>query len=255
VNAKAQWPSHGQIETVGRLNRLLCAISARKRVEAAFAKPVVSFTFDDFPKSALHLGGKILSGRGLRGTYYAALGLMGKTTEVGEIFEEDDLRALTETGHELACHTFEHLNCRQSGRRKVIESCEKNRLAVAKILPHYDLENFSFPFGAVSMGTKAALRSRYRTCRTIEPAVNRSPIDFAFLRAFSLYDSTTSIDAALAESVTRPGWLIIYTHDISSRPSAYGCTPQVFEQVVERVVAAGADVLTIAETVRRITGN
>jgi peptidoglycan/xylan/chitin deacetylase (PgdA/CDA1 family) len=33
--------------------------------------PVISFTFDDFPRSALVKAGAILRERGLAGTYYA----------------------------------------------------------------------------------------------------------------------------------------------------------------------------------------
>ena len=41
--------------------------------------PIISFTFDDFPRSALYTGGAILERFGLNGTYYAAFGLMGRT--------------------------------------------------------------------------------------------------------------------------------------------------------------------------------
>ena len=70
--------------------------------------PVISFTFDDFPRSALMNAGAILRERGLAGTYYASFGLMGRTAPTGEIFTREDLDELIRQGHELACHTFDH---------------------------------------------------------------------------------------------------------------------------------------------------
>src|ERR1700681_1152721 len=64
-------------------------------------RPLISFTFDDFPRSALLVGGAILHRFGLTGTYYASLGLAGKETASGQIFVPDDLTTLVEQGHEL----------------------------------------------------------------------------------------------------------------------------------------------------------
>src|SRR5262245_58876391 len=70
--------------------------------------PLISFTFDDFPRSALMAGGTILNRFGLAGTYYASLGLAGKQEPSGQIFFHEDLTQLFERGHELGCHTFSH---------------------------------------------------------------------------------------------------------------------------------------------------
>src|SRR5947207_11316553 len=70
-------------------------------------RPIISFTFDDFPRSALHTGGAILERFGVRGTYYASLGLMGRTAPTGPIFLREDLPVLIAQGHELGCHTYD----------------------------------------------------------------------------------------------------------------------------------------------------
>src|SRR5437660_739930 len=70
--------------------------------------PFISFTFDDFPRSALQTGGAILKRFGLAGTYYASLGLMGKQAPTGTMFLPEDLSIVLEQGHELGCHTFDH---------------------------------------------------------------------------------------------------------------------------------------------------
>src|SRR5947207_3069984 len=80
----------------------------KRPLAIAAQKPIISFTFDDFPRSAWLTGGAILERFGLRGTYYASLGLMGKTAPTGAICLPEDVRALAERGHELGSHTFDH---------------------------------------------------------------------------------------------------------------------------------------------------
>jgi len=64
------------------------------------ASPVVSFTFDDFPRSALYQGGTILREHGFAGTYYTSFGLMGKTIATGEIFTVEDLEEIVRQKHD-----------------------------------------------------------------------------------------------------------------------------------------------------------
>src|SRR5687768_7929608 len=86
------------------LSTALCRRPIRMRNSA----PLISFTFDDFPRSALDVAGEILKQRGVAGTYYASLGLMNRDSPVGPIFGESDLVRLVGDGHELGSHTFSH---------------------------------------------------------------------------------------------------------------------------------------------------
>src|SRR5947209_11228992 len=97
------------IAAIRRFQKLLAVGFSRKSSSQPPLKPIVSFTFDDFPRSALTVAGKILDNYNVCGTYYAAMGLMGKITEVGEMFDSRDLKHLVAAGHELACHTFDHV--------------------------------------------------------------------------------------------------------------------------------------------------
>ena len=72
---------------------------------------VVSFTFDDFPRSAWVNGGAILEKYDRRGTYYTAMGMAGTANNLGPLFDLDDLRAAHAHGHEIACHTYHHRDC------------------------------------------------------------------------------------------------------------------------------------------------
>src|SRR5580700_10808775 len=98
-------------------------------------RPLISFTFDDFPRSALLVGGAILNRFGLTGTYYASLGLAGQETVSGQIFLSDDLTTLFQQGHELGCHTFSHCDSWETDTATFEDSILENRAALNRSFP------------------------------------------------------------------------------------------------------------------------
>jgi len=236
-----------------RVNKIATERFAKHLVRRTSPRPMISFTFDDFPKSALTLGGRILAQSGCAGTYYAAMGLMGTTTAVGPIFDWTDLDALLSQGHELACHTLDHSSCLSVPSTEFLRGCGENRERAAALLPGQQLRNFSFPFGDVSLATKQKLTSAYTTCRSIEPGLNLDPVDFGFLRANRMYSELPiePLEMLIRANVQRAGWLVFYTHDIARNPSPYGCTPEYLERLVRCSLDSGAEVLTVHEAASR----
>jgi peptidoglycan/xylan/chitin deacetylase (PgdA/CDA1 family) len=236
-----------------RLHRLLAFRVCRKRASRSRPKPIISFTFDDFPTSAIRAGGRILREFGVRGTYYAALGLMAKTTVMGKMFDQADLDAAAAAGHELACHTFDHPLCCDLTSAELMANCQANRTKAREILGGRAMRNFSFPEGVVTWSAKAALISCYETCRTIEPGINIDPVDMAFLRANAVYSSLglSQPMALIEKNRLENGWLILYTHDVRDRPSPYGCRPSEFRALVRLAVDSGAEILPVAEAVAK----
>jgi peptidoglycan/xylan/chitin deacetylase (PgdA/CDA1 family) len=216
---------------------------------------MVSFTFDDFPRSALAAAGSILLEKGVCGTYYAAMRLMGRTTNVGEMFNRADLRALIDAGHELGCHSFDHASCHKVSSSELLVRCEKNREAAAKLLGGYQLRNFAFPFGDVTLPAKTSLSGIYDTCRSVETGINTDPVDLALLRANPVYSDTPikELKRLVKDNVGQSGWLIMYTHDVGSNPSPFGCTTQTFRDAVTIAIDSGAEVLTVAEAAKRFS--
>jgi peptidoglycan/xylan/chitin deacetylase (PgdA/CDA1 family) len=253
----------------GARRQMLCALHQRL-APLGHSGPMISFTFDDFPRTALTAGGAILEGHGFRGTYYTAMGLKNTTGELGDQFRAEDLYALLERGHELASHTFGHISS-----RKV--SCEAFCADVARGCAALEDStgarpaNFAYPFGDVSFACKRSLlgaesanegagnsarRDDSRkdhsltSARGIIPGLNGPKIDLNLLRANSLYGDLDQAEAAkilIAENSRRNAWLIFYTHDVRPNPSRYGCTPELLESVAACAAQSGARVLTIAE--------
>lgn len=209
--------------------------------------PIVSFTFDDFPQSALRIGGKILKDYGICGTYYASMGLMGQEYSTGNQFTAEDISNLIDEGHELGCHTYSHISCRTSFKKFYADAI-KGMEAVSEIIGKETLQSFSYPQGHVNFQSKQWIGKQFLSCRGIFPGVNKSPVDLNLLRANSLYTwefDVESINRLFEENVQSNGWLIFYTHDISDTPSEYGCKPGEFEKVVDLAVKKRNNILPV----------
>jgi len=214
----------------------------------------VSFTFDDFPRSAWVNGGAILEKYGRRGTYYAAMGMAGGENHLGPMFEPDDLRAAHTQGHEIACHTYSHRDCCHASPAEIATEIERNAMALAQAVGGAPLDNFAYPFGGVSLTAKNALADRFASCRGTGRGINRGAVDLADLFAASLYSRDFDrdrlcqlIDDAQAES----GWVIFYTHDVAEAPSPFGCTPAQFESILA-YAAENAPVLPVRDVLAEL---
>ena len=210
----------------------------------------VSFTFDDFPVSALHTGGEILREAGARGTYYAAFGLMDSDAPTGRIFGKSDVAPLLERGHELACHTYAHCDSWDTDATAFDASLEENRRALRECAPGAEFASFSYPLTSPHPSVKQVAARRFRSCRGGGQTFNSGVADLALLKSFFIEKSATrpeAIKAAIDANAAARGWLIFSTHDVSGTPTPYGVTPELFRRVVEWSVASGVRVLPVAE--------
>ena len=201
----------------------------------AWPRGIVSFTFDDFPKSALSAGGAILERHGLHGTYYAALGLAGGSGDMGPLHEAGDIRAAHAAGHEIACHTFSHLDCSRAASGAITADIAANAAAMAALIEGARLVNFAYPFGGLSLTARRLLAPRFVTCRGVGGGINRGTVDLANLSSVRLYHGDfdeSALRRLIEENAAVGGWLIFYTHDVAAAPSRYGCTPGELEAIV-----------------------
>lgn len=217
--------------------------------------PLISFTFDDFPQSALFTGGAILNRFGLTGTYYASFGIMGKDSPSGRIFLADDLKILIEQGHELGCHTFDHLDSWQTDRKTFERSVLENRRTLSRLLPGVQFKNFSYPISLPRPLTKVRVGRYFLSARGGGQKFNVERLDLNQLAAFFLEKSRHDIRAIkdlIDKNLEARGWLIFATHDISANPTPFGCTPDFFSEVVQYAVESGSHILTVEKALEAL---
>jgi peptidoglycan/xylan/chitin deacetylase (PgdA/CDA1 family) len=208
----------------------------------------VSFTFDDFPRTAYAVGGAVLKRAGVRGTFYTALGLMHSSNGSGDQFCLDDLYSLVADGHELASHTLHHVSSRTTALGSFLEEVREGRAAIRRIPGIAVSNNFAYPFGAVTAAAKGAVGNEMLSCRGSFEGVNGPRADLNLLRANPLNGGADQVDHVrrlLDDNERLKGWLIFYTHDVDPTPSSYGCTPRLLESAVNLALERSMRILTV----------
>lgn len=218
-------------------------------------KSIVTFTFDDCPLSVVETALPLLEAEGWQATLYVCVGLCGITNHLGLHMSEQDFLAVHKRGHEIADHTFSHINAKVRRPENYLADIEKNQAALAALgLP--PSRHFAYPFGDVTTPIKSLLRGRFLTLRGVRPP-KTSDMDANYLPAMPLY-SGADIEAALEKISTlddTPLWLNFFTHDVRENPSKYGCTPSEFERIVKAVKATNVDVLSTNDAFDKISSN
>jgi len=242
----------------GKYRRTAASVFARRNISLANKTPIISFTFDDFPQSALYNGGQILKRYNLSGTYYTSLGLMGQVAPTGQIFYKDDITQLLDKKHELGCHTFSHCHASDTRPSSFEESVIENSNRLKTLAPQASFSTLSYPIGSPRPGTKRLCARHFMACRGGGQTFNYGRTDLNNLKAFFIEqsrDQTEKIDLIIEQNAEFGGWLIFATHDVTENPTRYGCTPAVFEHVVTSAVKSGASILNVSEGLRAVSLN
>lgn len=213
-------------------------------------RPTISFTFDDFPRSAYHTGGAILRSYGFRGTYYAALGLMGTRQPVGEIFSRQDLIDVMADGHELGCHTFSHCHSWNTPPAVFDKSIIDNAGALRELLPQASFKTHAYPLSGPRPDTKRRAAAHFSCCRAGGQWFNATVVDRGLLSAHFLErarNDPDSVKRLIDRNASACGWLIFATHDVGEAASDWGCSPRFMEDIVRYVSRSGSTVLPVSE--------
>ncbi|WEX10628.1 polysaccharide deacetylase family protein [Chelativorans sp. AA-79] len=232
------------------VNRLVWKMGSRER-EVATETPLVTFTFDDVPETALTNGAAILERHGARGTFYISGGIASSVEPGRTLISSEGCRALSQRGHEVGCHTFAHRKLRLIGG-DLVADLTRNTEYLRGAGVEEPIRNFSFPFNAAWPPARKMLGSRFATCRGAGEEINRGRADHLMLKSVEIRQPETharSLTRWIDDVAAQPGWLIFFTHDITETPTPFGCTPETFDHLVAHAKAKGCRVVTVREAV------
>ena len=240
---QTQWNYVPSRKLTAKVERHVVQLRQAARAQIAPDRPVVTFSFDDFPKSALN-GADIVEKHGGRGGFYACTSLLGQKSPVmGEMFDAAALKELVARGHEIGAHSHSHLDCAKHKLDKVQKDVSENLVALAEAGHAEHVAAFAYPYGETTFAAKRWVSDVFVTGRGILPGVNIGEADRSQLRAIELGASAASrrrAVAALKNCIAARGWLIFFTHDVSPSPSAYGVTNELIEELAKTAVDMGA---------------
>lgn len=237
----------------GRYRRTVATHLARRPARLRNTGPLISFTFDDFPSSALTVGGALLREHEAQGTYFTSFGLMGTVCPTGEIFRSDEIPPLLEAGHELGCHTFHHYHPYDTPAAIFDHSLERNREALRAYAPEKEFATFSYPLDCPSAAVKRRCARRFRGCRGGGQIFNQGVVDLNYLSAVFIEQEREQPDRMkrlIDNCVKTNGWLIFATHDVCAAPTRFGCTPALFGDIVRYASRSGARIMTMRDALR-----
>ena len=110
-----------------RLDYVAARHLARRPAKIRLDRAIISFSFDDFPKSAATTGARIMDDRGVRATFYASAGNMGRTVDGQRQYDAEDLVRLSDAGHEIGCHTATHARLTKASPARIRGEYASNR--------------------------------------------------------------------------------------------------------------------------------
>ena len=246
----------------GFARRKLAQHCVRRPVGIRLSKAIISFSFDDFPHSALAVGGDILRRHGAAGTYYVSLGLMDTEQPTGKMFSREDLSLLLQAGHELGCHTYSHCDAWHTAPSRFEAAMVENRRTLDSWFPpaenrtiSQEFKTFSYPINYPRPQNKRAAGWHFAGCRGGGQKINVGTADLNYLNAFFLEKSRDDFEVVrqiIARNQHERGWLIFATHDISPNPTRFGCSPAFFESVVSEAALCNAEILPVFRALQKI---
>ncbi|MEU7879607.1 polysaccharide deacetylase family protein [Microbispora bryophytorum] len=238
--------------------------AARQQARAA-GVPTVVLTFDD--GTADHLAvAKMLSRRGLKGTFYVSSGRLGKRGYLSVAA----LRAIAKQGHEIGGHTLQHPHLPEMfDAAQQTQICDDRRTLLKM---GFAVRSFAYPFGALDEASKRIAMScgynsardinglyRPDSCRACPVTETIPPADLAAVRATS-QTRLPRTARTLREFVTRaqreggPGMVTFVFHEIKNEPrDKYATAPKEFAAFIDWVAqqrkAKKIDVRTLGDLV------
>ncbi len=164
----------------------------------------------------------------------------------------DDLHAVHSAGHEIGCHTYDHVAALRCSAERYAASTERNR----QFLREHELNvlptSFAYTYGQARLPHRRLLATRFAGCRSAVPGLNGPIVDRSLLRAVGLeqwrkrrHTPLARIEKLIKRAARDRLWLIIFTHDVSEHPSPFGCTPAEFRKVLDLAQSAAIDVVPI----------
>lgn len=242
-----------------RISERMMRYFPHRVLDVRFAQPVVSFTFDDVPHSAVRIGATILERYNARGTFYVAGGLQDKMQGDMRMFSSADVQYLTRAGHEVACHSYSHRKMPELTREVMKRDLARNKAYLDGLAPQQagNNRNFAYPYNAPKWRARHLMADYFNSCRGGGNKINRGRINRDFLYGVEIGGELTTFGAVSAyinDIAQNPGWLIFFTHDIDDNPSRYGCTRTLFEKLVAFAVEKSCCIMPVKDVMSLLQG-
>ena len=234
---------------IRKSQRALAGLFLQSPLSIRLPHPIVSFSFDDVHPTALTTGKQLLEKYGFHGTFYVSFGI--KNEDGSPYFDRAALPGLIHDGHELGCHTFDHLHCATTPPEQLRKDLIHNNAQLSQIIPGAEFSNFSYPYGEHDIKAKNIIGSRFTSARGVNVGLNLGEIDLYNLKVIPIYsaESSNEIFDQIDEGIEKKAYMVFDTHDVQQNPSPWGTTPEYFESILKYCYDKGLRGYTIQRAV------
>ncbi|QHK20052.1 polysaccharide deacetylase family protein [Pseudarthrobacter psychrotolerans] len=225
-------------------------------------QPMVSITFDDGWQSVHDRALPLLNKHGFRSTQY----FNPSSIETPNFMTAAEVQQMHEAGHEIAAHSYDHVDLTSIGTDRLDEELRKSKeaLAAAGIATN----DLATPYGRSDPQVDWYASKYFDIVRGTDDGINtRQNLDPHDLKVFYVTDETTPHDLAeaLAETSRVNGWLILVYHQIST-PKSTGTqentvaadrstvTSDVLAAQLQLIDQSGIKVQPVAQAFKQLQG-
>lgn len=227
----------------------------QRNIKFKLDRPLVSFTFDDCPLSAVTHGLKPMEREGWHGSIYIAAALFGITNHHGLHMSAEDVRAVYATGHEIGGHSYSHIDGKLTPLPTFLDDVARNQNVLSG-LGIGPCDTFAYPYGEVTPAMKSALEEQFTGLRGIlpKPMVGKADLNqISSTPVFAGPDFNRAM-AQIKALKNQPAWITLFMHDVVDTPSKWGCTPAQMQAVIDAVKSVDAMVLPVNDAITFLKG-
>ncbi len=233
------------------LSMVAMLMSASMLVRAEQPDAIVSFSFDDAPKSVVEVGLPIMVKNHLQATLYIST----RNTKWPGYMNWDDIALAASHGWEIGAHTHTHPDLTKLSNEQILEELLTSTQMFAS--HGYSPVHFSTPFGAFDDRVLEILERHYESHRTAWPqgfnTVNPDP--YLIASYYIVRDTTIEEISKLLDDLQKTGgWLVFQLHHVTPKGEVvsdeYDTT--LLEDIVRQVKVRGIPTRTVGEALKQL---
>jgi peptidoglycan/xylan/chitin deacetylase (PgdA/CDA1 family) len=225
-------------------------------------KPLVSITFDDGWQSMYDRALPLLNQHGFRTTQY----VNPSSIETPNFMTAAEVQQLHDAGHEIAAHSYEHVDLTSIGTDRLDEQLRKSEEALAAA--GLATDDLAPPYGRSDAQVDWYASKYFNIMRGTDDGLNtRQNLNPHDLKVLYVTDETTpeKLAEALAETSRANGWLILVYHQIAT-PANTGTqehtiaadrstiTSDVLGAQLQLIDQSGIEVLPVEQAFKQLQG-
>lgn len=225
-------------------------------------QPMISITFDDGWQSVYDRALPLLAQHNFKSTQY----VNASSIETPNFVTAAELQQMHQSGHEIAAHSYEHLDLTSIGTGRLDDQLRKSEdvLAAAGLAT----DDLAPPYGRMDPQVQWYAGKYFNVVRGTDDGINtRQNLDPADLKVLYVTDETTpeTLKEALTETSQLNGWLIIVYHQIAA-PDSTGTqehtiaadrstiTRDVLATQLQLIADSGIRVQPVAQAFKQLQG-